>query len=215
MPQGEKRGPGIDLFDFTYDYNVTDGYLSGGLGQLTDGVEGHTNFRLDSDSLGRRGYEWIGWRNDSDAGPGVGARRPVEVLFTFDRVRNFSAARIHANNLFSRDVRVFRRAVLYFSVTGKRFQELPVVYDHATDLLIEFARNVVVPIGHRVGRFVRLELHFDARWLLISEVRFESGESEDDGDARHYDVIRLSRSTQTISNRKCVAVTSSGEKINN
>ena len=112
MPQGERRGSDVDLHDFTYDGRVTDGYLSGGLGQLTDGVEGHHNFRLDPDGWGHKGYEWVGWRNDSserDRAPGL-----VEIVFEFERVRNFTAVRFHANNMFSKDVRVFRRAVLWF-----------------------------------------------------------------------------------------------------
>ena len=48
------------------------------------------------------GYEWVGWRNDSS---GMGGR-PVEIVFEFDRVRNFSAMYIHTNNLFSKDVQV-------------------------------------------------------------------------------------------------------------
>jgi len=57
MPQGERRGPEVDLFDFTYDGKVTDTYLSGGLGQLMDGVEGNSNFRFDPDNSGRKGCE--------------------------------------------------------------------------------------------------------------------------------------------------------------
>jgi hypothetical protein len=45
------------------------------------------------------GYEWVGWKNESGA-------RPVEIVFEFDRVRNFSAIHLHANNLFSKDVQV-------------------------------------------------------------------------------------------------------------
>ncbi len=46
MQQGERRGTDIALLDFTYDGNLErDVMLSGGLGQLTDGVEGQSNFR--------------------------------------------------------------------------------------------------------------------------------------------------------------------------
>jgi len=54
MAQGERRGNDVDLYDFTYDGRVTDNYLTGGLGQLTDGVEGHHNFRLDPDDWGHK-----------------------------------------------------------------------------------------------------------------------------------------------------------------
>jgi len=65
MPQGERRGVDVDLHDAMYDGKLADGYLSGGLGQLTDGTEGQSNFRLDSDNSGKKGYEWIGWKNDT------------------------------------------------------------------------------------------------------------------------------------------------------
>ena len=50
-----------------------------------------------------------------------------------------------------------------------------VVHDHRRDSLIDFARNVVVALPQLVGRFVSVQLFFDAPWLLVSEVRFESG----------------------------------------
>jgi hypothetical protein len=34
------------------------------------------------------------------------AGHPVEIVFEFDRVRNFSAMYLHTNNLFSKDVQV-------------------------------------------------------------------------------------------------------------
>jgi len=170
MPQGERRGTEVDLYDFTYDGNTDNDHLSGGLGQLTDGAEGHTNFRLDPDNSGKKGYEWVGWKNDT-----VG-RPPIEMLFEFDRLRNFSAVRFHCNNMFSKEVRVFRRAQFHFSsYSATAYQDQPVIYDYMRDTLIEFARNVIVPIPHRVGKFVLVELYFDAKWMMVSEVRFESG----------------------------------------
>lgn len=77
MPQGERRGSDVDLQDVTYDGTVADTYLSGGLGQLTDGAEGHTNFRFDSDNSGKKGYEWVGWKNDTVDRP------PIQVSSQF------------------------------------------------------------------------------------------------------------------------------------
>ena len=77
MRQGERRGGGVELRDDTYDGNVTaDGRLTGGLGQLVDGEQGQSNFRLDPLQRGVRGYEWIGWKNDSFSG-----ERPLELTF--------------------------------------------------------------------------------------------------------------------------------------
>ncbi len=170
MHQGVRRGTDIDLYDFTYDGAVQDGRLSGGMGQLTDGQEGNTNFRLDPSGSGVKGYEWIGWKNDTMAG------KPVELVFKFDQVRNFSLVRIHVNNHFSKDVRVFKMAKVFFSIGGKYYLKQPIVYEYMRDTLIEYARLVTMPLRHSIGRFVKIQLFFDSRWLMISEVSFESGE---------------------------------------
>lgn len=47
-------------------------------------------------------YEWVGWRNDTAGWAG----HPLELVFEFDKVRNFSAAHLHTNNLFTKDVQV-------------------------------------------------------------------------------------------------------------
>ena len=182
MPQGDHRDPDVDLRDFTYDGRVTDHQLSGGLGQLTDGVEGHSNFRLDPDGWGRKGYEWVGWRNDSARlTTGVNSESSVVIVFDFEQARRFTAIRLHANNMFARDVRVFRRAVIGVGVAASELVSTStpglerVVYDHRRDRLIDFARNVVITLPDLVGSSVSVQLFFDATWMLVSEVRFESG----------------------------------------
>jgi len=140
MPQGDRRNAELDLNDAIYDGDVTvqptgsdvTGWLSGGLGQLTDGEEGQPNFRLDPRGLGVKGYQWVGWRNESFSGAPrseAGSQgASVEMTWKFDAVRNFSALRIHANNMFTRDVRVFRAARVSFSVGGNVFTAPPVEY---------------------------------------------------------------------------------------
>ena len=51
----------------------------------------------------------------------------------------------------------------------------PVIQFFSRDKLIDYARNVNIMIGNRIGKYVRVDLYFDDKWLLISEVRFESG----------------------------------------
>ena len=171
IEQGARRGSEVDLFDFTYDGDSVNGHLSAGLGQLTDGEEGQTNFRLDSRDIGHKGYEWVGWKNDSIEQP------PVQLIFAFDQVRNFTSLRIYCNNLFTKDVRVFRRATVHFSIGGQYYQEKPVVYDYMRDTLMEFARPVIIHLPNRIAKFVRILLYFDARWIMVSEVKFESGKN--------------------------------------
>lgn len=167
IPQGERRGTDVDLSDVTYDGMKDDSYLHGGLGQLTDGTAGNDNFKLDVSGYGR-GYEWVGWRNDSLHS------QPLELVFEFDTVRNFSAAFLHCNNMHSRDVQLFRVARLSFSVGGKYYLGEPQHFNLMPSLFNEKARNVTIRLHHHVGRFVKVQLEFAAKWLLISEVSFTS-----------------------------------------
>jgi len=177
MRQGDRRGYDVEFFDFTYDGDVVNGQLSDGLGQLVDGDEGGSNFRLDTQNVGRRGYEWVAWRTD---GVRPVDADPVEIVFRLDTVRSLTSVRIHCNNAFSRDVGVFSAAELHFSVGGNVFdvRSEPVYYAAARDSVIELPRYVIVPIQPaRVARFVRLLMHFDRRWIMISEVHFSTGMS--------------------------------------
>ncbi|KAK3610982.1 hypothetical protein CHS0354_015099 [Potamilus streckersoni] len=167
--QGERRGMEVDLLDFTYDGLIIENYLTLGLGQLTDGEYGDTNFRFDQQDLGIKGYEWVGWKNDSVENGG-----PLEIKFKFDTIRNFISLTLHCNNFFSKEVKVIRRALAYFSIGGKYFVNEPFQYDVVPDNVVEHARNVTVPLNSSTGRFIKLKLFFDAKWIMISEVHFQS-----------------------------------------
>lgn len=171
MPQGDRRGAEVDLYDFTYDGVVQDNYLKGGLGQLTDGDLGETNFRLDTKKMGIKGYEWVGWKNDTNR------EDPISLYFKFDTIRNFTQVKIHSNNHYSKEVRVFRRAELFFSVGGKYYQDEPIKYNHQQDSYFENARPVIIRLYNKIGHFVRIDLYFASRWIMISEVEFESEEA--------------------------------------
>ena len=119
-------------------------------------------------------FRWVGWKNESTEATNS---KPVEIILKFDQVRNFTAASFHCNNMFSKDVRVFRKAELSFSVGGKYYNDKPVVFDYLKDTLIEYSRKVTVPIPHKIGKYVRVRLYFEARWIMISEVEFTSGET--------------------------------------
>lgn len=168
MKQGDQRSLGMDFSDFTYDGNIHDGYMSDGLGQLTDLNDGISDFRLDLQNIGKKVHGWIAWK--SDAQP----NKTVEILFQFDQVRNFSAVQITANNMPTKDISIFKRVLVFFSVSGKAFSPESVKFSHARDK-VESARSVLVPIPFRLGQLVRLLLYFDSKWMMISEIRFLSG----------------------------------------
>ena len=100
---------------------------------------------------------------------------PLQITFKFDQVRNFSTVYIHCNNMYTKDVRVFKMALIYFSVGGNLYQNQPVKYDFIRDNAVEYARPVMIRLNNSVGKYVRLQLYFDDKWMMISEIQFVSG----------------------------------------
>ncbi|XP_030556117.1 discoidin domain-containing receptor 2 [Drosophila novamexicana] len=167
IPKGVQRGMEIDLSDKTYDGHEEGDRFVNGLGQLVDGQRGKDNFRMDINGFGK-GYEWVGWRNDTLSG------RPVEITFEFETVRNFSAVIIHTNNMFSKDVQVFVHAKVFFSIGGRQFVGEPVQFSYMPDQVLDHARDVTIKLHHRLGRYLQLHLYFAARWMMLSEITFIS-----------------------------------------
>lgn len=100
MRQGDTRGQEVDFFDFSYDGEVSQNRLSEGLGQLVDFEVGDASFRMDRYNIGRKGYEWVGWKNDSVA------ESPVEIVFDFQDVMQFTSLELHCSNLFTKEIKV-------------------------------------------------------------------------------------------------------------
>ncbi|KRY01844.1 Discoidin domain-containing receptor 2, partial [Trichinella pseudospiralis] len=107
-----------DFTDKTYDgVQDVNGVLQHGLGQLTDGhigdgADDFTNiasqYKLSSST-----YHWVGWKS---SGPGS----TIEMVFSFDQLRNFSAVSIYVLDVHNS---FFRLSVL-FSFDGRRFWEV-------------------------------------------------------------------------------------------
>ena len=100
----------------------------------------------------------------------VGRTRPARRRL--DAVRSLTAVRAHCNNAFGRDIGVFSATELHFSVGGKVFdgrRSQPVVYVAGRDDFVEQSHYVT-----GAARFVRLLMHFDRRWIMISEVHFDT-----------------------------------------
>jgi discoidin domain receptor family member 2 len=63
-----------------------------------------------------------------------------------------------------------------FSVGGKFYNGRPLTYTYMPDRILEQSRNVSIHLHGRFGRFVKLQLWFAARWILLGEVTFDTGE---------------------------------------
>ena len=106
----------MELIDRTYDGSVLNKghhpsarsgsfqstYLTGGLGQLMDGMLGDSNFRRHH---GSKGVEWVGWKRRGGGIEEGGDNDLVEVTFKFDVLRQFKSVSFYCNNAISKVVR--------------------------------------------------------------------------------------------------------------
>ncbi len=110
----------------------------------------------------------------------VGWRKPryskdnysIEILFTFDRLRNFSRLTIHANNYYPRKIYVFRSITIEF--LNKNHSSSMLTYDHQRDDQFEMARPIMIDLKHHIASQLKIHLYFDSNWILISEFTFDS-----------------------------------------
>lgn len=70
---------------------------------------------------------------------------------------------------------VFSYAKVYLGTGGNHFTGEPVHFSYIPDQVLEQAREVTIKLHSRAGRFLKLQLYFAARWIMLSEVIFESG----------------------------------------
>ncbi|VVC28233.1 Coagulation factor 5/8 C-terminal domain,Tyrosine-protein kinase, active site,Protein kinase [Cinara cedri] len=167
IPLDGSPGNNTEVRDFSYDGTMLKDKIQGGLGILVDGVHGEDNFKMD---IGYgKGNGWVGWRKESFPEQGF-----VELIFEFNEVRNFSAVHIFTNNFFSKNVQVFSKAKVQFSVGGLHYQSRSIWYTYMPDMVLENARDVDIQLQNHVGKYVKIQLYFSNKWIMISEVKFDS-----------------------------------------
>ncbi|XP_066294370.1 discoidin domain-containing receptor 2-like isoform X1 [Branchiostoma lanceolatum] len=166
MPPGQSRGE-VLVNDATYDGAKSASLVYSGLGQLTDGITGPDNFLLDVSGMWS-GYEWVGWKNTTKG------TKPVELTFEFENARNFTTMKIHCNNFFLREAKVFDEATISFSIEGTYYSRTPIVYKHILDTNNYSARWVTINLNHNIGKFLKVRFTYADSWMLFSEVSFDS-----------------------------------------
>ena len=169
IPQGDRRSFDMDFSDKTYDGNLSP--LPNGLGQLIDGDTGPDDIRVDTQSWGLRGFEWVGWKKT------IRNRTFIQLKFYFDSIRNFSEIRLHTNNMFSKDIEQFRRINLTTYLNEHFSDNKQILIDLSDDRQSEQARWINIPMKEQFGQIILIELTFgNANWMLISEIQFISKE---------------------------------------
>jgi discoidin domain receptor family protein 2 len=162
MPQG--RNDVNSLGDNTYDgkYIPETNMLKDGLGQLSDGITGSEDMSLID---GRQ--PWVGWSNESNT--------HITIIFQFDYIRQMNRVTIHTNNVFSKQISIFKTAVITFSLNGEsKSYTNAIISEQNRDEVFEIARPILIQLNNHIAKYVRLDLYFDSKWLLISEITFDS-----------------------------------------
>ncbi|TGZ50640.1 discoidin domain-containing receptor 2 isoform X1 [Temnothorax longispinosus] len=155
-----------EFSDISYDGKKQDNLLTDGLGCLIDGEVGADNYRLDMGN--GKGTGWVAWLRDTFQ------ENFVELIFEFEAIMVFEAVHIYTNNYFSRDVQVFSKAEIWFSIDGETYEDEFLPYSYIPDVVLENARNVSIGLHGRHGRLLKLHLYFAARWIIIGEVTFDA-----------------------------------------
>ena len=165
MPEPDIRG--LYAFDDDiYDGAATGGELVNGLGQLTDGQIGDSNYRLSPSNVDP-GYEWVGWKNNTHPNP--------ELRFVFDQQRNFTAFKFYANNFFSKQVELPKRAEISLGLEDEVYSRTKIFKTIRQDRTHDDARWVTINLDKRVAKYIKCTLFHRNTWMLIGEIDFESG----------------------------------------
>ncbi|XP_075990906.1 discoidin domain-containing receptor 2-like [Anticarsia gemmatalis] len=159
---------GARFEDLAYDGPLRDGRLINGLGQMTDSLVGPNDFEL-PDPNDTRGSRWVGWNKTM-----LGEEEEVTLTFNFTDTRLFYHVDMHTNNMFTKDVQLFKEAEIYFSLEGERWQEDYVSHEPKQDRVSEHARTVHVDLQNRTAKHIMIKLKFQHEWILISEITFRS-----------------------------------------
>ncbi|KAL6107451.1 ddr2 [Pungitius sinensis] len=165
-PAGEQMSLPAYFNDSVYDGAVIHS-MTEGLGQLTDGVCGLDDFTHSHVYNVWPGYDYVGWTNESfPAGY-------VEIMFEFDRIRNFTTMKVHCNNMFSQHAKAFRQVVCYFRSEAD-WEPTPLVFNPREDEQNPGARFVTINLLHHMASAIKCRFYFADAWMLFSEITFQS-----------------------------------------
>lgn len=62
-----------------------------------------------------------------------------------------------------------------FSVGGQFYNGRALSYNYMPDRVLENARNVTIHLQYKLARYIKVRLYFAAKWIMLSEVTFDSG----------------------------------------
>ena len=142
-----------DTYNGSGNPNLDTSFLSGGLGQLTDGLFGNDNF-LDTGCGGGAivSYCWVGWINTN----------PVTITFDFGAIEDITQIDVHGSDWNTDQIQFWDTAVYSFSNDGVTFGNSITRNTIASDHI-----QVVGDPGHNTAHFINQDVTQSARYAQI------------------------------------------------
>lgn len=86
---------------------------------------------------------------------------------------------IHANNYYPKHIHIFRSVTIEFLANDDGHQQARrnssiITYHNQHDDQFEMARAMMFDLQNQIASQLKIRLHFDGNWILISEITFDS-----------------------------------------
>ncbi|XP_027199924.2 discoidin domain-containing receptor 2-like [Dermatophagoides pteronyssinus] len=164
------------LLDLSYDGSMSStGIWSGGLGQLTDGIKSLSAINSKQKIVQEQNWIWVGWPRIDDGSEASS----VTMSFEFDQVYNFTSISLNCRQDFDKNIKAFASALLWFSLDYQRWSHSAISFEYQSNVddnhgaIDQSSRDIVIPLQHRIGQFIRIELIYTGEWLQLSEISFD------------------------------------------
>ena len=157
----------VSFKDTSYNGVITNGVYKGGTGILTDDKFGPEDTKQD------KGEGWVGWSSNSTTSP------YINITFEFSGVRKFKDVTLTVNVDKKRSYAVFKRSDIVFQTSTKDNLLESSFFQYSSRNCSgndhPYSTNVTLSLGENTATFITLRLYFGGRWLLITEISFNSG----------------------------------------
>ena len=152
--------------DISYSGIIANGVYKDGTGILTDDKFGPD----DAKEYGGEG--WVGWSNI------LTTSSYIDITFAFTGLRKFKDVTLTVNVDGKRSYAAFNRSQIFFAPTNDGFSETSFLQYYpgkSVDSNDPYIRNITLSLCENTARFIKLRLYFGGKWLLITEITFNSG----------------------------------------
>lgn len=170
MPIGQRTTDGVHYKDTSYNGVISnDFYRKGGTGILTDDKYGPINAKQLS------GEGWVGWSSQ------LTQSEYIAITFEFSALKTFKDAVITVNVNNNDGNAVFSKSRVFFALTKDGFCDasfLEFCPRRLPDTDDKYNANITLPLCENAARFMKMHLYFGGKWLLLTEISFNSGKVE-------------------------------------